>query len=128
VRQDFGSLDVRCVTMLLDAIHRSADGAVADSAASVSPVVDPRLVLRDSVSWVTPAPAAAPMSATICPIHSMSTRVPVDDAAPGVAIAMALHGGEHQRAADQQPLAAGQIAEHAKQMSTGFLGIIAQET
>jgi len=56
VRQDFGNLGVRCVTMLLDAIHWSEDGAAADSAASVSPVVDPQLVIRDSVSWVLPAP------------------------------------------------------------------------
>jgi DNA-binding LacI/PurR family transcriptional regulator len=52
VRQDFGNLGARCVTMLVDAIQRSADGQAADPAAGVSPVVEPQLIIRDSVSWV----------------------------------------------------------------------------
>ena len=49
VRQDFGSLGVRCVAMLLDAIGREEDSAAP--AASISPV-EPQLVIRDSVASV----------------------------------------------------------------------------
>ena len=52
VRQDFGDLGVRCVTMLLDSIHgtgiRAADGAQPP----VSPVVQPKLIIRGSVAGV----------------------------------------------------------------------------
>ena len=50
VRQDFGSLGVRCVAMLLDAIGREADPTAP--AASISPVVEPQLIIRDSVASV----------------------------------------------------------------------------
>jgi len=56
VRQDFRNLGVRCVTMLLDAIHRAGDPAAAPDT-SISSVVEPQLVIRDSVSWVLPGPA-----------------------------------------------------------------------
>jgi DNA-binding LacI/PurR family transcriptional regulator len=52
VRQDFRILGVQCVTMLLDAIHQPEDHAPTDSPASVSPLVEPQLVIRASVSWV----------------------------------------------------------------------------
>ena len=58
VRQDFGELGVRCVTMLMDAIGRpeAPDGYPdADPAASpVSPVspLMPRLIVRTSVAPV----------------------------------------------------------------------------
>ena len=57
VRQDFRILGVQCVTMLLDAIHQPEDHAPTDSPASVSPLVEPQLVIRASVSSVLPAPA-----------------------------------------------------------------------
>jgi DNA-binding LacI/PurR family transcriptional regulator len=47
VRQDFGSLGARCVAVLLDAIGRDDEPAAA---ASISPVVEPRLIIRDSVA------------------------------------------------------------------------------
>jgi DNA-binding LacI/PurR family transcriptional regulator len=50
VRQDFRNLGVRCVTMLLDAISRAEDPAAPD--ASVSPVVEPQLIIRDSVASI----------------------------------------------------------------------------
>ena len=50
VRQDFGSLGGRCVAMLLDAIGREA--GPAGTAASISPVVEPELIIRDSVAFV----------------------------------------------------------------------------
>jgi DNA-binding LacI/PurR family transcriptional regulator len=58
VRQDFGELGVRCVTMLMDAIGRpeAPDGYPGDTAASpvspVSPLVVPRLIVRTSVAPV----------------------------------------------------------------------------
>ena len=59
VRQDFGELGVRCVTLLMDAIGRTEapDGyAGAEPAASpvspVSPLVVPRLIIRTSVAPV----------------------------------------------------------------------------
>jgi DNA-binding LacI/PurR family transcriptional regulator len=52
VRQDFGELGKRCVTMLLDAIRRSEDQAAAGSVASVSTVVGPELIIRKSVAPV----------------------------------------------------------------------------
>src|SRR6516225_9715052 len=59
VRQDFGELGVRCVTLLMDAIGRTEapDGyAGAEPAASpvspVSPLVVPRLIVRTSVAPV----------------------------------------------------------------------------
>jgi len=55
VRQDFRMLGERCVTMLLDAIHQSEDRAAADSATSAAPLVEPQLVIRDSVSPVLPS-------------------------------------------------------------------------
>jgi DNA-binding LacI/PurR family transcriptional regulator len=58
VHQYFGSLGVQCVAMLLDAIHRSEDEATA-SATGVSSLVEPRLVIRDSVSRVLPTPTTA---------------------------------------------------------------------
>jgi DNA-binding LacI/PurR family transcriptional regulator len=51
VRQDFSELGKRCVSVLIDAI-RSDDPLAADAAAGVSPVVEPRLVVRSSVSPV----------------------------------------------------------------------------
>jgi DNA-binding LacI/PurR family transcriptional regulator len=57
VRQDFSQLGERCVTMLLDAIRRSEDPEYSpDPAASVSPVVEPRLIIRDSVAPVLAMP------------------------------------------------------------------------
>jgi len=50
VRQDFSALGVRCVTMLTDAIDRSDDPLALDGLAGVSPVVEPRLVIRASVA------------------------------------------------------------------------------
>ena len=50
VRQDFGSLAARCVAMLLDAIGREEEPAAAE--ASISPVVEPQLIIRDSVASV----------------------------------------------------------------------------
>ena len=50
VRQDFGSLGARCVAMLLDAISRGEDPAAPE--ASISPVVEPQLIIRDSVASV----------------------------------------------------------------------------
>jgi DNA-binding LacI/PurR family transcriptional regulator len=64
VRQDFRALGVRCVTMLLDAIHQAEDPTAAPDT-SISPVVEPQLVIRDSVSWVLPAPAPPPRAADI---------------------------------------------------------------
>ncbi len=68
VRQDFGELGVRCVTMLMDAIHHSEDPVVPPGAtaaisrvspvSSVSPVspvsaaIAPRLIVRGSVAPV----------------------------------------------------------------------------
>ena len=53
VRQDFSGLGERCVTMLLDAIRRSEDPAYTPEAPdNVSPVVEPRLIIRDSVAPV----------------------------------------------------------------------------
>jgi DNA-binding LacI/PurR family transcriptional regulator len=51
VRQDFGSLGVLCVTMLLDAIHQAGDPPAAPDA-SISPMVEPQLIIRDSVASV----------------------------------------------------------------------------
>jgi len=48
VRQDFGSLGVRCVAMMLDAIGRETNPAAPE--ASISPVVEPQLIIRDSVA------------------------------------------------------------------------------
>ena len=50
VRQDFGSLGARCVAMLLDAIGR--EEVLAAPEASISPVVEPQLSIRDSVASV----------------------------------------------------------------------------
>ncbi len=53
VRQDFSELGVRCVTMLVDAISRSADPGAPGGrgvTAGVSPVVEPRLIVRASVA------------------------------------------------------------------------------
>jgi DNA-binding LacI/PurR family transcriptional regulator len=52
VRQDFGELGVRCVTMLLDAIRRAEDPEARDAGPHVSPVVEPRLIVRASVAPV----------------------------------------------------------------------------
>jgi DNA-binding LacI/PurR family transcriptional regulator len=49
VRQDFGSLGVLCVTMLLDAI-RQAEAPAAAPEAGISPMVEPQLIIRDSVA------------------------------------------------------------------------------
>ena len=68
VRQDFGDLGVRCVTMLLDLIHgtdarsaRQGQGQGHGQAqghdaapAAVAPVVQPRLIIRSSVAPVSP--------------------------------------------------------------------------
>jgi DNA-binding LacI/PurR family transcriptional regulator len=67
VRQDFGDLGVRCVTMLLDLIQGTGvqgagtgtsnrAGAVHDGPpAAVAPVVQPQLIIRGSVAAVKPA-------------------------------------------------------------------------
>jgi DNA-binding LacI/PurR family transcriptional regulator len=52
VRQDFGELGVRCVSMLLDAIGRTQAGESPDAPPRVRPVVEPRLIVRDSVAPV----------------------------------------------------------------------------
>ena len=53
LRQDFGDLGVRCVSMLMDAIrHPDEPAARPDAAAGVSPVVAPRLIIRTSVAPV----------------------------------------------------------------------------
>jgi DNA-binding LacI/PurR family transcriptional regulator len=52
VRQDFSELGKRCVSVLIDAIRRSDDPLAADPAAGVSPVVEPRLIVRASVAPV----------------------------------------------------------------------------
>jgi DNA-binding LacI/PurR family transcriptional regulator len=70
VRQDFRSLGVRCVTMLLDAIHRAGDPAAAADT-GISPVVEPQLVIRDSVSWVLAALATHRESLTEAPEHAI---------------------------------------------------------
>jgi DNA-binding LacI/PurR family transcriptional regulator len=49
VRQDFGSLGTLCVTMLLDAI-RQAQAPSAAPDATISPMVEPELIIRDSVA------------------------------------------------------------------------------
>jgi DNA-binding LacI/PurR family transcriptional regulator len=49
VRQDFGELGVRCVTMLTDAIERS-ESRLAPDRAGVFPAVEPRLIIRASVA------------------------------------------------------------------------------
>jgi DNA-binding LacI/PurR family transcriptional regulator len=49
VRQDFGELGVRCVALLLDAISRG-EGPAAEPDAGISPVVEPQLVVRNSVA------------------------------------------------------------------------------
>jgi DNA-binding LacI/PurR family transcriptional regulator len=67
VRQDFGDLGMRCVTMLLDLIHgaglpgatlhgiaKGLDGPADDAPAAVVPVVQPRLIVRGSVAPVQP--------------------------------------------------------------------------
>jgi DNA-binding LacI/PurR family transcriptional regulator len=50
VRQDFGSLGARCVAMLLNAIGREEGPAAA--AAGISPVVEPELIIRESVAFL----------------------------------------------------------------------------
>ena len=50
VRQDFGSLGARCVATLLDTISREDEPAAPE--ASISPVVEPQLIIRDSVATV----------------------------------------------------------------------------
>jgi DNA-binding LacI/PurR family transcriptional regulator len=50
VRQDFGDLGVRCVTMLLDLIQGTGPAAVAPAAAA--PVVQPQLIIRSSVAAI----------------------------------------------------------------------------
>ena len=45
-----GSLGARCVAMLLDAISRGEDPAAPE--ASISPVVEPQLIIRDSVASI----------------------------------------------------------------------------
>jgi DNA-binding LacI/PurR family transcriptional regulator len=51
VRQDFGELGVRCVTMLMDAIRRTEEPpAPLDAGSHVSAVVEPQLIVRDSVA------------------------------------------------------------------------------
>jgi DNA-binding LacI/PurR family transcriptional regulator len=57
VRQDFRALGMRCVSTLLDAIHLSDDREAVKSTASASPLVEPQLVIRASVSSVLPAVA-----------------------------------------------------------------------
>jgi DNA-binding LacI/PurR family transcriptional regulator len=64
VRQDFGDLGVRCVTTLLDLIQGSgvhgtgtgiskrADAARGGPPAAVAPVVQPQLIIRDSVAAI----------------------------------------------------------------------------
>lgn len=52
VRQDFGELGVRCVAMLLDAIRRAEGPEARDMGSHVSPVVEPRLIVRASVAPV----------------------------------------------------------------------------
>ncbi len=59
VRQDFSALGTRCVRMLISAIRRSGDPLAADDAAGLSPVVEPRLVVRASVA---PASGAASLA------------------------------------------------------------------
>jgi DNA-binding LacI/PurR family transcriptional regulator len=51
VRQDFGSLGVLCVSMLLDAIRQAEDSAAAPDPGT-SPMVEPQLIIRDSVATV----------------------------------------------------------------------------
>ncbi|MGH3193339.1 MAG: LacI family DNA-binding transcriptional regulator [Streptosporangiaceae bacterium] len=51
VRQDFRSLGVLCVTMLLDAIRRAEDPTAAPDASS-STMVEPQLITRDSVASI----------------------------------------------------------------------------
>jgi DNA-binding LacI/PurR family transcriptional regulator len=55
VRQDFSELGKRCVSVLIDAIRRSEDPRAVDAAAGVSPVVEPRLIVRSSVAPVLSA-------------------------------------------------------------------------
>jgi len=50
VRQDFGDLGVRCVTMLLDLIQGTDSADTAPAA--VAPVVQPRLIIRGSVAAI----------------------------------------------------------------------------
>jgi DNA-binding LacI/PurR family transcriptional regulator len=57
VRQDFRALGMRCVSTLLDAIHLSDDREAVKSTATASPLVEPQLVIRASVSSVLPAVA-----------------------------------------------------------------------
>ena len=50
VRQDFGDLGVRCVTMLLDLIQGTGPADIAPAA--VAPVVQPQLIIRSSVAAI----------------------------------------------------------------------------
>jgi DNA-binding LacI/PurR family transcriptional regulator len=51
VRQDFGSLGGLCVTMLLDAI-RCGEDPEATPDPNIAPMVEPRLIIRDSVASI----------------------------------------------------------------------------
>ncbi len=57
VRQDFSELGKRCVSVLIDAIRRSGHPLAPDAAAGVSPVVEPRLIIRASVAPIRESPA-----------------------------------------------------------------------
>ena len=53
VRQDFSQLGVHCVTMLMEAISRAENPQdPSDAVASLPPVVEPQLIIRDSVAPV----------------------------------------------------------------------------
>jgi DNA-binding LacI/PurR family transcriptional regulator len=50
VRQEFSQVGERCVSMLIDAIDRSDDPAGRTTAADATPMVEPKLIVRDSVA------------------------------------------------------------------------------
>jgi DNA-binding LacI/PurR family transcriptional regulator len=50
VRQDFAALGTQCVTMLIDLIRGSRQDGYASSGAAAAPVVEPTLIVRDSVA------------------------------------------------------------------------------
>jgi DNA-binding LacI/PurR family transcriptional regulator len=50
VRQEFSQVGERCVSMLIEAIDRSDDPMRQREAVDAAPMVEPKLIVRDSVA------------------------------------------------------------------------------